>query len=106
MANVGQITTGPAGVAGVDPGEADQRRPAKPRPVPHFTPEELPQHRGWGHSDWRQCAEFAAATGAGELWLFHHKPGRTDRALDDIRGEAQKVFPKTETATEETTVEV
>ena len=25
----------------------------------HFTPEELPRHRGWGHSDWRQCAEFA-----------------------------------------------
>ena len=33
----------------------------------HFTPEELPQHRGWGHSDWRQCAEFAAANGVGQL---------------------------------------
>jgi uncharacterized protein (DUF2252 family) len=40
MANVGQITTGPDGVADADAGEADHRRPAKPRPVPHFTPEE------------------------------------------------------------------
>ena len=47
----------------------------------HFTPEELPAHRGWGHSHWRQCAEFAGRVDAGGLWLFHHKPGRTDEAL-------------------------
>jgi phosphoribosyl 1,2-cyclic phosphodiesterase len=72
----------------------------------HFTPEELPHHRGWGHSDWRQCAEFAAATGIGKLYLFHHKPGRTDQALVDIRAEAQKVFPIIDTASEETFVDV
>ena len=68
----------------------------------HFTPDELPQHRGWGHSDWRQCAEFAAATGAGRLFLFHHKPGRSDAALERIRGEARKIFAATDTASEET----
>jgi len=68
----------------------------------HFTPEELAQHRGWGHSDWRQCAEFAAATGAGRLFLFHHKPGRSDVALEGIRGEARKIFAATDTASEET----
>ena len=72
----------------------------------HFTPEELPEHKGWGHSDWRQCAEFAAANGIGGLWLFHHKPGRTDQALADIRTEAQKVFAKTQTASEETFFDV
>lgn len=72
----------------------------------HFTPEELPHHQGWGHSDWRQCAEFAAAAGAGKLYLFHHKPGRTDQALVDIRAEAQKVFAATHTASEETFVDV
>jgi ribonuclease BN (tRNA processing enzyme) len=72
----------------------------------HFTPEELPEHAGWGHSDWRQCAEFAAATGIGRLWLFHHKPGRSDQALDDIRVEAQKVFANTRTASEETFFDV
>jgi phosphoribosyl 1,2-cyclic phosphodiesterase len=72
----------------------------------HFTPEELPQHRGWGHSDWRQCAEFAAANGIGGLWLFHHKPGRSDQALADIRVEAQKVFARTDTASEETFIDI
>ena len=72
----------------------------------HFTPEELAQHRGWGHSDWRQCAEFAAATGAGRLFLFHHKPGRSDVALEQIRGEARKIFAATDTASEETELTV
>ena len=68
----------------------------------HFTPEELPLHRGWGHSDWRECTKFAAANGVGQLWLFHHKPGRTDKALEDLRAEARKVFAQTHTAAEET----
>jgi len=72
----------------------------------HFTPEELPQHRGWGHSDWRQCAEFAAANGAGSLYLFHHKPGRSDAALEQIREEARKIFKATETASEEAAIVV
>ncbi len=66
----------------------------------HFTPEELPHHRGWGHSDWRQCANFAAANDIGGLWLFHHKPGRTDEELVRIRSNAQRVFKATETASE------
>jgi ribonuclease BN (tRNA processing enzyme) len=72
----------------------------------HFTPDERPQHKGWGHSDWRQCADFAAANGIGRLWLFHHKPGRSDRALEDIRAEARKIFPATDTASENTSFDV
>ena len=72
----------------------------------HFTPEERPNHEGWGHSDWRQCAEFAAANRIGRLWLFHHKPGRSDRELEDIRAEARKIFAATDTASEETSFEV
>jgi phosphoribosyl 1,2-cyclic phosphodiesterase len=68
----------------------------------HFTPEELSRHRGWGHSDWRQCAEFAAANGIGRLWLFHHKPGRSDDALASIREQAREIFAATDTASEET----
>jgi phosphoribosyl 1,2-cyclic phosphodiesterase len=66
----------------------------------HFTPEELPNHRGWGHSDWRQCAEFASRVDAGGLWLFHHKPGRSDEELVGIRSRAQRIFAATETASE------
>jgi len=72
----------------------------------HFTPEELPQHKGWGHSDWRQCAEFAASNQIASLWLFHHKPGRSDQALAGIREQAQKTHRATDTASEETTIEI
>jgi phosphoribosyl 1,2-cyclic phosphodiesterase len=72
----------------------------------HFTPDELLKHRGWGHSDWRQCAEFAAANDVGRLFLFHHKPGRSDIALEGIRGEAQKIFKATDTASEETELDI
>jgi phosphoribosyl 1,2-cyclic phosphodiesterase len=66
----------------------------------HFTPDEFARHKGWGHSSWRQCAEFAARVDAGGLWLFHHKPGRTDEALVRIRADAQRIFRATETASE------
>ena len=66
----------------------------------HFTPDEIAAYKGWGHSDWRTCANFAAANDIGRLRLFHHKPGRTDEELLQIRADAQKVFPATETARE------
>jgi phosphoribosyl 1,2-cyclic phosphodiesterase len=72
----------------------------------HFTPDELPQHKGWGHSDWRQCAEFADRVDAGGLWLFHHKPGRTDEELVRIRSDAQRVFRATDTASERDAIQL
>ena len=66
----------------------------------HFTPEELPRHAGWGHSDWQQCAAFAAAHDVGALYLFHHKPGRTDAELDAIQTAARRIFAHTHTARE------
>jgi phosphoribosyl 1,2-cyclic phosphodiesterase len=66
----------------------------------HFTPDELPAHPGWGHSTWRQAAELASSCGAAQLWLFHHKPGRTDQELTRIVEEARRVFPATAAARE------
>ena len=66
----------------------------------HFTPDEIGAHAGWGHSDWRTCAEFAAANDIGGLWLFHHKPGRTDEELVAIKYAAQRIFAATDTAGE------
>jgi phosphoribosyl 1,2-cyclic phosphodiesterase len=66
----------------------------------HFTPEELRHHAGWGHSSWQQAAHFARDCGAGRLWLFHHKPGRTDAELHAIETEARHVFPLTDAARE------
>jgi phosphoribosyl 1,2-cyclic phosphodiesterase len=72
----------------------------------HFTPEELARHKNWGHASWRQSAEFAAANGAGHLWLFHHKPGRTDEAMATIQSRARHVFPATTAASEGASFEV
>ena len=66
----------------------------------HFTPEEIPVYKGWGHSDWRTCAEFAARHDIGGLWLFHHKPGRTDEELVKIKHDAKRIFNATEAAGE------
>jgi ribonuclease BN (tRNA processing enzyme) len=66
----------------------------------HFTPDEMTSHAGWGHSDWRRSAEFAASNDIGRLWLFHHKPGRTDAELTRIESEARQVFAATKAASE------
>lgn len=72
----------------------------------HYTPEELPSRKGRGHGSWYQCAEVAAATGARHLWLFHHKPGRTDEELAAIQARAREVFPATTAAGEGDNFEV
>jgi phosphoribosyl 1,2-cyclic phosphodiesterase len=66
----------------------------------HFTPEEMPMHKGWGHSDWSQCARFAADCRAKSLWLFHHKPGRPDDEMRQIERAAREMFPETHAAKE------
>ncbi|MGH9384003.1 MAG: MBL fold metallo-hydrolase [Vicinamibacterales bacterium] len=66
----------------------------------HYTPDERPLFRGWGHSDWSECARFAERCGAGRLLLAHHKPGRTDEELDRIEAEARTLFPTTSAACE------
>ena len=66
----------------------------------HFTPEEIEAHRGWGHSDWRRCGRFAAECGAGQLWLFHHKPGRADEEMGRIEAAAKGIFAESRAARE------
>ena len=72
----------------------------------HFTPEELPSRKGWGHGTWKQCAQFALESGARHLWLFHHKPGRTDEELAAIEARAREVFAATTAAGEGDSFEV
>jgi phosphoribosyl 1,2-cyclic phosphodiesterase len=72
----------------------------------HYTPEELPAHKGRGHGSWRQCAEFAAVSGARQLWLFHHRPGRADEQLAAIEAKARQVFAATTAASEGDNFEV
>jgi phosphoribosyl 1,2-cyclic phosphodiesterase len=72
----------------------------------HFTPEELSVHKGWGHSSWHQCAEFAARHHVGDLRLFHHKPGRGDVEMHAIVNEARRIFPNTHAAREGDSIDV
>ena len=75
-------------------------------PDAHFTPEELAHHHGWGHASWRQVAEFAKRARAGRLWLFHHKPGRTDDEVVAIQEEARHVYGPTTAAREGVSFEI
>ena len=61
----------------------------------HFLPEELPAHRGWGHSSWEEAVEAAEGCRAKTLRLIHHAPWRTDDELDAILAAAKRRFPAT-----------
>jgi len=56
-----------------------------------FTPEEHRERRGWGHSDYAQAVELARRAEVGRLLLFHHDPGRSDDALDELVVRAQEL---------------
>lgn len=47
-----------------------------------YTTEEYGNHRGWGHSTYRDGVELALEAGVETLVLFHHEPRRTDEQLD------------------------
>jgi ribonuclease BN (tRNA processing enzyme) len=48
-----------------------------------YTGAEYMEHRGWGHSSYRDAVEFAIAAEVETLVLFHHDPERSDVALDE-----------------------
>lgn len=55
-----------------------------------YTPEELPQHRGWGHSSWKQAIDSGNSVGARRIALFHHDPYHEDPDVDKILKNARK----------------
>jgi phosphoribosyl 1,2-cyclic phosphodiesterase len=72
----------------------------------HFTPDEMRRHTGWGHASWDDVARFAERSGVGHLWLFHHKPGRSDAELNAIEAQARQRFPETTAAREGASFEI
>jgi phosphoribosyl 1,2-cyclic phosphodiesterase len=72
----------------------------------HFTPEELLHYAGWGHASWQQACEHAAAWNVGRLYLFHHKPGRSDLDMAEIECQSRALFPNTIAAREGLTFDV
>jgi ribonuclease BN (tRNA processing enzyme) len=49
-----------------------------------YLKEEMPLHRGWGHSAFEDVVEMASEAGIKKLLFFHHDPIRTDAELDKI----------------------
>ncbi len=47
-----------------------------------YTGTEYMDHRGWGHSSYRDAIEFAIAAEVQTLVLFHHEPDRSDEELE------------------------
>ena len=65
-----------------------------------YTPEQLEQHRGWGHSSWREGVRIAEAAGVRNLVLFHHDPDSSDKSVDGILRDAREEFVNTWAAAE------
>jgi phosphoribosyl 1,2-cyclic phosphodiesterase len=59
-----------------------------------YTPKELEQHRGWGHSTYEEAVTLAQDAGAKRLVLFHHEPEHDDGEMDRLLAAARK-FAKT-----------
>jgi phosphoribosyl 1,2-cyclic phosphodiesterase len=54
-----------------------------------FTPEELAQKKGWGHSSWLEGTRIAKECGVKQLLLFHHDPDHDDDFVDSLVKAAQ-----------------
>jgi phosphoribosyl 1,2-cyclic phosphodiesterase len=59
-----------------------------------YTPKELEQHRGWGHSTYEEAVTLAQDAGAKQLVLFHHEPEHADKEMDDLLADARKFAKK------------
>jgi len=58
-----------------------------------YTPDELKEKKGWGHSSWEQAVEVAEQAGVKRLALFHHDPEHNDAFLLNMEKECRKRFP-------------
>ncbi len=56
-----------------------------------FTPEEIGNHRGWGHSDCASAVDLAVKAHVKRLLLFHHAPARKDAELAAIIERCRKI---------------
>jgi phosphoribosyl 1,2-cyclic phosphodiesterase len=57
-----------------------------------YTDDEFASYVGWGHSTWQEGVRLCKAAGARHLAIFHHDPGRDDKALDQIGQQAVREF--------------
>jgi phosphoribosyl 1,2-cyclic phosphodiesterase len=58
-----------------------------------YTPEELPEHIGWGHSSWEQSIQTGIEARVKRIALYHHDPRHEDADVEKILIDAQKLHP-------------
>src|SRR5256712_3640146 len=58
-----------------------------------YTPEELPDHIGWGHGSWQHAIEFGIEATVKRLGLYHHDPYHEDSDVEKILDAASKLYP-------------
>ena len=56
-----------------------------------YTPEEIDERRGWGHSDYVTALNLASEAHAKRLILFHHDPSRKDPEIASIVAQCQEL---------------
>ena len=59
-----------------------------------YTPGELEEHRGWGHSTYEEAVTLAQDAGVKKLVLFHHEPEHADKEMDALLAAARKFAKK------------
>jgi len=59
-----------------------------------YTPAELEQHRGWGHSTYEEAVTLAQEANAKRLVLFHHEPEHGDEMMDGLLKSARAYAQK------------
>jgi phosphoribosyl 1,2-cyclic phosphodiesterase len=82
---------------GVDWSDANIRTLAKDADLfivdAQYTPDELPEHTGWGHSSWKQAIETGIQAGVKQIALYHHDPNHEDSTVEMIERNARKQHP-------------
>jgi phosphoribosyl 1,2-cyclic phosphodiesterase len=56
-----------------------------------YLPEELKEHRGWGHSTYEEAVHLALEAGVKRLLLTHHDPSRSDDQVRQIVERARQL---------------
>lgn len=64
----------------------------------HYIPQEIPYHRGWGHSDYLSAINLALKANVKKLILFHHAPERKDSDMVKMVIQCQDLVKEKESA--------
>ena len=65
-----------------------------------YKPDQIHNHKGWGHSSWKNCVDVAKAANVKKLALFHHNPDYGNSILEQIEQDAKNDFNNTISAKE------